>query len=47
MEKMELIRKAKINNLENDDINIQKLVNGLINNEPDKRLLIEDCIFLL
>lgn len=47
MEKMELIRKAKVNNLENDDINIQKLVNGLISNEPDKRLLIEDCIFLL
>lgn len=47
MEKMELIRSAKGNKLVNEDKNIQNLINGLIKNKPEERLLIKDCITLL
>jgi len=47
MEKMYLIRDARENKLEHEDNNIEKLINGLINENPEDRLTIQECYFLL
>ena len=47
MEKMYLIRDARENKLKHKDNNIEKLINGLINENPEDRLTIQECYLLL
>jgi serine/threonine protein kinase len=47
MGKMIMIKNARNNNLDNENENIKKLINGLIKENPNDRLSINECLLLI